>query len=420
MKKFSSQLLSFMLIVILMFSFSTTAFAASGSKVDPYGYTWLDETNGTWYFQYYEYDSSDKVYSVVDYAYLKGNKLYDKNSKLISSNIRAMDDDTSLETSPTVAFYKGYLYFITNDGDVCRMSSSTASTYSKASDVSNAKTFTLDADWLGHKVGSKKLTSMTFSGSYERGSDSSGNTGNVTQKKGNYVLTSAFPGDPTKLVYDAYYNDELFISVHCKNANVWLETEQLLLSETCVGAKFVGYSHDYFTILYDQDGTVYAFAYGDYQKALPISLGEEIMSYKKDSNGFIESITTSKNTYNLDKLLDDYGYDDVLWKMDVSYVENSTTKSVAYNESDEALAKVKKSNNYLYFGDTKLKNSYKCTYFGFTEDSNPVWINRNGELYYYENGTTYLVQKNVTRLRYDADGFAYEYKVGTKTYSIDF
>ena len=214
----------------------------------------------------------------------------------------------------------------------------------------------------------------------------------------------------------------MIISIACKNANVWVETEQLLLSETCVGAKFVGYSHDYFTILYDQDGTVYAFAYGDYDRAIPISLGEEIMSYKKDSKGFIESITTSRKTYNLDDLLDEYG-DDFIWmNSNIEYVENSTSKSVAYDEDDDVVATLRKSGNYLYFDDTRMSNSYNVTYLGITEQGSAVWINNNKDLYYYDSvtETVKFAKGNVTRLRYDNDGFAYQYTVGTQTYSIGF
>ena len=70
----------------------------------------------------------------------------------------------------------------------------------------------------------------------------------------------------------------------------------------------------------------------------------------------------------------------------------------------------------------KLAQSYKPTYFGITENGNAVWINNENDLYYlnYESNTIYLVKRDVTRLRYDTDGFVYQYKVGTKTYGIDF
>lgn len=417
------KLASMMLVLVCMFSFTIPAYAASGVKDDPYGYTYVDDNSGIWYFQYYRSPKGNGVYSVADFAYLDGNTLYDANQKVIAKNVRGMSNNPSLDTAPTVAFYNGNLYFLTTKGELCKMTTSTATTYSKSKTAPSAKTFTLDADGLGYKVGSSKLSSMSFSGSYNRDSSTSGgNNSGTNNKTGNYVKTYTTPGDPLRVCYDAYRDDKVIISVACKNANVWLETESILLSETCVGAKFVGYSHDYFTIMYDQDGSVYAFPYGNYEKALPISLGEEIMSYKKDENGFVESITTSKKTYNLDKLLAEYNYDEYVWINKLDYVVNSTSKSVVYDESGNALVSLKKSNNYLYFGDTKLSKSYKPTYFGFTDDGYPVWINSDSDLYYYNPITKVIrnLKLDVTRLRFDENGFVYQYSIGSKNYAIDF
>ena len=174
--------------------------------------------------------------------------------------------------------------------------------------------------------------------------------------------------------------------------------------------------------LNDQDGSVYAFPYGNFEKALPISLGEEIMSYKKDDNGFVESITTSKKTYNLDKLLAEYNYDEYIWINMLDHAVNSTSKSVAYDKDGNALASLKKYNNYLYFGDVKLSNSYKATYFGFTDTGYPVWINNGSDLYYYNPISNVIrsLKLDVTRLRFDSDGFVYQYSIGSKNYSINF
>lgn len=418
------KLASLTLVLVCMFSFAIPAYAASGVKNDPYGYTYVDDGSGIWYFQYYKSPKNNGVYTAVDVAYLNGNTLYDMNSKVIAKNVRGMSNNPSLDTAPTVAFYNGNLYFITTTGELCKMTTSTATTYSKSKTAPSAKTFTLDADGLGYKVGSTKLSSMSFSGSYQRGSTpSGGNTPGTPDKTGNFVKTYTSPNDPLRVCYDAYRNNKVIISVACKNANVWLETEQILLSETCVGAKFVGYSHDYYTILYDQDGTVYAFAYGDFDRALPISLGEEIMSYKKDANGFIESITTSKKTYNLDNLLDEYNNHDFAWMYgNIEYVNNSTSKSTAYDDDNEVIVTLKKSNNYLYYDGEKLDNSYKPTYFGITKKGCAVWINNSGALYYFnpvENEIKH-VKGNVTRIRYDSKGLAYQYTVGIYTYTIDF
>lgn len=423
MRRHFIKLTSIMLVLICMFSFSLPAYAASGVKNDPYGYTYVDDDTGIWYFQYYQSPKNNGVYTAVDVAYLIGNTLYDMNSKVIAKNVRGMSNTPSLDTTPTVAFYNGNLYYLTTSGELCKMATSTATTYSKSKTAPSAKTFTLDADGLGYKVGSSKLSGMSFSGSFNRGSTTPGGSAPGTNiKTGNFVKTRTSPNDPLRICYDAYRDGEMIISIACKNANVWLETEQILLSETCVGAKFVGYSHDYFTIMYDQDGSVYAFPYGNYEVALPISLGEEIMSYKKDDNGFVESITTSKKTYNLDKLLEEYNYDEYAWISKLNYAVNSTSKSVVYDEYGEALVTLNKSSNYLYYDGTKLSMSYKPTYFGFTDEGYPIWINSENDLYYYNPVTKVIrnLKLDVTRLRFDDNGFVYQYSIGSKNYSIDF
>lgn len=432
-KKTSRTIISMLLIAVMTMLSAVPAFARV-VKDDPYGFTWLDESEDIWYFQYYEFDDSEDAYEVTDYAYLEGNKLYDKKGKLIVSNVYAMDDDPN--ANATVAFYNEKLYFINKAGEVCRMDSSTSSNYSKSTKVSNVKYFTLDADGLGSRVSNYYLSNLSFSGSYSRGT-SSGSPGSGTpDKEGEYVLTYAYNGDPLKTAYDAYYDDELLISIYCKGSNVWVETEDLLLSDTCVGAKFVGYSRGYFTILYDLDGTMYCFAYDDFDTALPISFNEEIKSYTKDDDGFIESITTTRTTYDLEDLIEDYGYDeyefdpddrddddddddDIIIEDDIDSVKNSTSKSVAYRKTNKVVATLEKSNNYLYWEDEKLENSYKPTYFGITEGGYPVWINNDDELYYFNGRKEKLIEEDVTLIRYDNDGFAYQYKIGSKTYDLD-
>lgn len=415
-KKTMARLASVMLVIALMLcSTSVTAFAAS--KNNPYGFVWLDEATDKWNVQYYEYNSSEKAYNPVDYVTLDGDCLYDKNGVLIFNDVKEMDDDHREASKPTVCFRGGTLYFITEDGTVCAMSGSTAKTYSISSSIKNAKHFELDGNDIGVKVSGKNLSSLAFSGSYARDTSVNDTTGGESEKSGNYVLTYAYGGDPTKIAYDAYRNDKLLISVFCKNSNVWVETCKKLISDTCVGAKFVGYSHDYFTILYDLDGTVYAFAYDNFEKALPISLGEEILSYVKDKDGFVESITTTRTTYNLDELLDAYGYDELL---DLSYVKNTTTKSVAYSTDNDVLMTLKKSGNYLYWNGDKLENSYKVRYLGIAENGCPVWINNSSKLYYFNGVEVKELASKVTLIRYDSDGFAYQYKIGSKVYDLIF
>ena len=72
MKKTLVRVASMILVMAaLLCSASVTAFAAT--KNDPYGFVWLDEATDKWNVQYYEYDSSEKAYSPVDYVTLDGD-----------------------------------------------------------------------------------------------------------------------------------------------------------------------------------------------------------------------------------------------------------------------------------------------------------------------------------------------------------
>jgi hypothetical protein len=400
MKKISAILLT----IVMMISATVPVFAKV-VKDDPYGFIWLDEKEDIFFIQYYEYNEKETAYEITDYVYVvDGTKLYDKNGKQIETILEMTDT-----ANPTVVFDEaGELYFLLSKTSVGNMEESTDKTYSKAT-ISSVKNFTVDNDTLGTKAGSKNLSSLSFSGNHSRVTSS--DTG--TTKSGDYVLTYAYNGDPLKTAYDAYKDDELVLTVYCKNSNVWNETHKKLLSDTCVGAKFVGFSSEYSIILYDLDGTLYYFLYDEYDRAYTISLGEEIMYFTRDEDGFIKSITTSKKTYELDAIIDEHS-------TSATYVENSSIKSVAYDEDDKAVATLKKSSNYLYWNDSKLNKSYKPTYFGITEEGLPVWINSSGNLYYYNGNTETLIESEVTRIQYDSDGFAYRYYIGTKAYTFEF
>lgn len=420
MKRFTSKIFAILLVAVMMCATAVPAFAAT-VKTDPYGFIWEDEYEDVWVIQYYEYSRGDG-YTITDYVTLDGTKLYDRDGDLITT-IKSM----SKASQPTVVFDDdGELYFLISNTSVGHMDESDDSKYEKAS-ISSSSYFTMDKNELGTKVGSKNLSSLSFSGSYSRSTDknNSSNNNSSTGKKGDYVHTYAYNGDYEKTAYDAYYDSELLLSVYCKGSNVWLETEELLLSDTCVGAKFVGYSTEYSIILYDLDGTVYYFLYDEYDRAYTISLGEEILYYTRDDDGFIKSITTTRKTYELDTLIDEDDFkdrddddDDNIYS-NMSSVTNTSSKSTAYKSSSKVVATLSKSSNYLYYEGEKLDESYKATYFGFTEDGYPVWINNSGELWYYNGSREREIEDNVTRLQYDNYGFVYRYYIGSYAYEID-
>lgn len=441
------RLWSVLLAAVMTLTLSTPAFAAV--KDDPYGYVVLDQEENIWHFQTYEYNSSERAYEIEDYAFLRGNNLLDRKGKIIYNDVMEMDTDFDFDyeeiqeqaDKPTVAFDGKYFYFITEDGEIARMDETTDSTYEVAKSISNAKYFVLDNDDFVTKVvyssnSSKAISSLSFSGSHKRSTSSSSSKDDDLPDE--YVFTYMYDGDPEKIGYDAYYDGEVLISIYCKNNNIWVESENFLLSESSVGAKFVGYSEGYQVVRYDNNGKIGLTPYDKWSKTYWISLNYEIMSFEKDENGFIEYIVTSGTKYNLQDLIEQYDYDEYDFDGDIdddddddddeaeiydniSYVERSNSKAVAYKSNDKELATIKKSNNYLYYEDLKLKNSYKASDFSFIEDEGyVVWINNDDELWYYDGNKEELYKKDVSSITYDDNEFAYKYKVNSKSYSFDF
>ena len=104
----------------------------------------------------------------------------------------------------------------------------------------------------------------------------------------------------------------------------------------------------------------------------------------------------------------------------MSYVKNTTSKSIVYSTDGDVLMTLKKSNNYLYLDGDKMTSSYKTRYMGFAENGCPVWINSSNKLCYFNGVEVKEIASKVTLLRYDQDGFVYQYKIGSKVYDLNF
>lgn len=410
MKAMMSRFLTALLVSALLLcntSFVTPSFAAGG-KTDPYVYAFEDDISSITYVQFYRYLPEETAYTITDYVTVKGNQLTDKSGKVISTIVRPMTTD-----KPTVGFTAtGELVFITTSGKLIKLNSSTSAVYQMATEVSNVTALVCDSDDIVSKVGTKPIANLTFSTTYLRGDcivDTSKPTPDTSKQScvKTYVKT-----DTMSVVHDVYHNDVLLLSTICRNSNVWSVTRQQLLSDTCIGAKFVGYSRNFDTILSDLDGTVYCFPYHDFSKALPISLGEEIMSVSKDECGFITAITTSRKTYDLTTLLSTANH--------ITWVKNTTQKTTSFDNTDTKVDTLEKVDNYLFWNGTKLENSYSATYFGISRLGYPVWINSVGELRYYNGIANQLIVAKATLLRYNESGFAHQYKVNAKIYDLAF
>lgn len=454
------RLWSILLAVVMTLTLlSTTAFAAV--KKSSYGWIflpnfdtedWEDENweslfdGYTWYAQYYKYQQNESAHEPTDYAHLRGNNLLDKKGKLIYNDVKEMetefDNDTDMqayaEDHSTFGFDKnGYFYFITEDGQIAFMKKTTDTTYQIAKSISNAKYFEIDGNELITKVvysnndSSTQITKLTFSGSKKRSQKfSSSPTDNLPDEA---VFNFVYDNDQAKIGYVALYDGEPLIEIYAKANNVWVESENFLLSDSSVGPKFVAFSKGYQTVRYEADGYLHITPYGMWNKTFKIKISQEIMSFKKDDNGFLEYIVTSNKTYDFQELLEENGYDrydfdgdvddddDDIFIENISYVERSSSKAVAYQSNGTKLATITKQNNYLYYDGSKLENSYKASYFSFTKaEGYIVWINNNDELYYYDGNVVDQLDEDVDSIIYNSKKFATEYEKDDETFDFDF
>lgn len=392
-------------LIMVMNMFCTTAFAAGYQYDEPYGFLFTDDNTGYWHVQYYELDKKN-TFVVSDGVELRKSTLYTE-----VTNKRLMDSVSApSEAYPTVAYDRsGRLYVITKDGSVRRMDASTCTTYSVAKDV-KGKYFVLNEDDLAIKVktSSKTITlsDLSFKGSYSivDGSEV------TTPSKGNKIETQA-RGDGG-VIYNAYKDGKVILKVQCKDSNVWLETYSKLLSDTCVGAKFVGFSCNYAALLLDTDGTLYCFPYGQYDRAQTISLQEKVIKYNKDSSGFIYSVETDRSTYLFDKL-----FNDKVSSQKITYVSNNVkTGSIAYLDT-KVVGTLSLADGSLKWNGSKLNHSKSPSYFGIMSNGNPVWIS-GGDLYCYDGRNIVCGKSNVTRLQYAANGCAESYFIGSTKHQL--
>lgn len=388
------------LVAVFMSCFATPAFAAGYKYDEPYGFAYKDDITSYIHVDYYAVDKKEKSYVIADGVELRGSTLYtEKTDRLLMKNLKK-----SSVSNPSVAFdTAGRLYILMSDGTVRRMDNSRCTTYSVATNIKKVTSFILNDDDLIAKVQTsstkKSVSDLTFKGNYKISDDS---IVEDLPNEGNYVQTRA-RGDGG-VIYEAFKDNKSVLKIHCYNSNVWLETYQKLLSSTCRGAKFVGFSRQYDSVLLDQDGTLYLFQYKKYDTPCVISLQEKVLGYERDSSGFIYSVETDHSVYLLDNL-----FKDKLPKK-ITYVANDTQNSIAYS-GKEVVGTLEKSKDKLYWNDTAMSNSKSPTYFGITADGDPVWIS-GGNLYFYDGRNIVLGKEKVTRIQYATNGCAESYIVG--------
>lgn len=363
---------------------------------DPYGFIWRDEVTGLNHVQYYEYSARAGAYMISDRVTIKGNELYDMAGLLIMNDVASFS-----ESKPTVIMTEKGLFVISKSGEVRFMENSLDNTYSVAVGFP-AQYFTKDHDDLGENVvgtETKPISSLVFSGTYSRHSDS-------TVTSGSYVLRYAVGGNAEKIGYKAFFKNTLKSTAICYNSSVYEENFKKTLSKTCKGAKFVGYTGEYNIYLYDLNGTVFEYRFKEkYQEAHKVFSDEVVYYIDHTEAGFISAVVTDKEEHTVSTVIKE---PKVVNSNKITKVKNFQNKSMAYNGND-LVGTLTAKKNALYWKSKKLPKSIGAIQFGISAKGTPCWT-LNGKKLCYWNGSKTKVVKNVSQVKFDGKGRFAKYK----------
>lgn len=379
----------------------TPATVAEAATYMPYVHQWVDSNTGLTHVQYYDYTAKTNEYQIADRITIKGNTLYDMSGLLIMNDVA-----TYTKNKPTVTFRADGMYVISTTGEVRRMENSLKNTYSVAQ-FSGASYFTLDNDDLGDcVVGSttQKISALSFSGSYSRPND-------VSVTTGSYVKKYAVGGNAEKIGYQAFFKNQLKVTTTCYNSKVFVEQFNKVLTNTCKGGKFVGYTTEYSEYVYDLNGTLYEYRYEDgYSTKKAIIKDEIVYYYEFTDQGFISKVITDKGSHGVSTVIKEPKKKN---SNKVTKVKNFTNKAMAYNGKDLIGTLAVKSGR-LYWNDSKLAKSISATNFGISKKGTPIWLTSGKKGYYFNGTSTKSISGKITSLKCDSEGRIIKYKSNGK------
>jgi hypothetical protein len=171
----------------------------------------------------------------------------------------------------------------------------------------------------------------------------------------------------------AYQNNKLKLNLLVSGSKILNVTNSIRLSDSAVGAKFMGVSSKYEVYLYEVDGTIYKFTSTSWYSPSKVTISGKITGTVEDENGFLTAIKTSKGTYKLSSL------DNSKWKAKKTYAVRKSNYATMYKKGSTSSYTLKLSKSTLTLNGKKVTDKVK--YFGFLSASKIVLIKTNGLRY---------------------------------------
>lgn len=287
--KASRNLLTAVFIALFMLCFSVTANAATK---EPFGFTYEDSANGRTVYLFHVYSEKNGAYISFREFYSKGVYVYSSGGVLICN--------TSAGSGSRYQGYdsEGNFYILGNDGSV-----TVVSTTNKTSVL--LKSGAIKLNYNGNDVattvsttsGTKYLSNLALAPEI----DDNTYVPAPTVKAANRV--EIYTNSANELVYEAYKNNKVKtkIVVSSNGKSVLNATDSVRLTDTLLGAKFLGFDSSYNVYLYESD-SLYRFKAGNWYSAEKLSLAGKYQKFEKSDSGFIQKVVTTKNSYTIKQL----------------------------------------------------------------------------------------------------------------------
>lgn len=362
----ASKIATFLLVTCLILGTCQTAFAADTTNA-PYGYTYDDAANGRTMYKYYSYNATKSSYYATRVFYSNGTSLYFENGTLVTAT-----------SAGTGSRYNGFgttgiFYVITSNGGILSVdNNNTVNTVL----ASGATALNYNYDDLAETVtttsGTLVLSTLRPTTSTTPDVPTLPNQPSSTKTNSRVEVYTNSAGE---MVYTAYdkANVKVSIIVSDDGQKILNITNDVRLSDTLKGVKFMGIDSSYNVYMYETNGTLYRFVFGSWYSAEKIVLDSKFKTMRTDDNGFLSTIVTDKTTYNIKQLTTS-----TKWEASYTYAVTKDVYATLYTKGSAQSTTLMLTDGILTLNGKEVDD--KVTAFGFISETKFCYI-RNGKAY---------------------------------------
>ena len=356
------NMLTIAFVIALACLTSITAFAKTNA---PYGFTYDDSASGKTIYQYYSYSQALNRYVPTCKFYSNGLYVYTENGVLVCN--------TSAGSGSRYNGFdeKGNFYIVTSSGQLTCIDSRKQT---KVLLESGTVKLNYNSDDIAITVsttsGTKSLSTLEIVPDSDNDDDY---TTPVVTKSKNRV--DVYTNSANELVYEAFNNGKVKTQIIVSNngKKVLNATNGVRLSDTLVGAKFLGFDSSYNVYLYENNGTLYRFKSGSWYSAEKLSLSGTYKNFKKDENGFISKIVSTNGSYTIKQLTNSNK-----WKANKTYTVKKSGYITLYTKGSSKSNTLTLKSRHLSLNGKKIATG--VTKYGFTSSRKIIYI-KNGKAY---------------------------------------